>query len=182
MKRLAMTTVYSVVLSALLLSACGSGQAATNHNGHTNETSPVNESNDNHGSGTHARNGDLQEKTASLDILPSFLDGASKTIRTAYQTAATVTDVLPFIPCYCGCGESASHKSNLNCFIAEIESDGSVIWDDHGTRCNVCIEIAVTTAAMKANNIDAQRIRQFIDETYKEGYAAPTLTELPPSA
>jgi hypothetical protein len=103
-------------------------------------------------------------------------------VQTAYKTAATVTDILPYIPCYCGCGESAGHKSNLNCFIAKQNDDGSVIWDDHGTRCGVCIEIAVTTAAMKASGIDTERIRQIIDETYKEGYAKPTMTELPPAS
>ncbi|NIK76744.1 hypothetical protein FHS15_001869 [Paenibacillus castaneae] len=180
MKKLAITTAYSIVLSALLLSACGSGQSPSSHAGHSNETSGITESDESHQAHTHVSSGDLQETTASLEILPTFLDGSSKTIRTAYQTAATITDVLPYIPCYCGCGESANHKSNLNCFIAEIKSDGSVVWDDHGTRCNVCIEIAVTSAAMKSSGIELERIRQMIDETYQEGYAKPTLTQLPP--
>ncbi|WP_053376130.1 PCYCGC motif-containing (lipo)protein [Paenibacillus sp. FJAT-27812] len=176
MKRLALTTFYSVVLSSLLLSACGS---AANSDKQPNETAEVH--NAEHGQ-HQTESGDLQEKTASLSVLPSFLDGASATVQTAYKTAATVTDILPYIPCYCGCGESAGHKSNLNCFIAEQNDDGSVVWDDHGTRCGVCIEIAVTTAAMKANGVEAERIRQIIDETYKEGYAKPTLTELPPAS
>ncbi|WP_078501517.1 PCYCGC motif-containing (lipo)protein [Paenibacillus selenitireducens] len=127
----------------------------------------------------HTANGDLQEKTGSLSKLPSFLDQASETIRSAYVTASTVTDSLPYIPCYCGCGESAGHESNLNCFIDEIQEDGSVIWDDHGTRCGVCMEIALTTAALKEKGLSTSDIRTYIDQTYAEGYAAPTPTPMP---
>jgi outer membrane murein-binding lipoprotein Lpp len=174
-KRLATTTLYSVLLSSMLLSACSSQNQPAKA---TNEANVV--SGTGHGE-HHTDSGDLQEWTASLEKLPSFLDTASATLQTAYRTAATVTDILPYIPCYCGCGESAGHKSNLNCFIAEIKADGSVLWDDHGTRCSVCVEIAVTAAAMKATGIENERIRAFIDDTYKEGYAKPTLTEYPPA-
>lgn len=177
MKRMAVTTLYSVLLSSMLLSACGSSSEAGQQAANANKASSAN-----HDHSQHTASGDLQETTASLEILPAFLESASKDIRTAYQTAATVTDVLPYIPCYCGCGESAGHKNNLNCFIAELKDDGSVVWDDHGTRCGVCLEIAVTSAAMKAAGIETSRIRQIIDETYKEGYAKPTLTQLPPAS
>lgn len=172
MKRYAITTLYSVILSSLLLGACSSP---------ANNEKAVNASNTHHEE-HHTTSGDLQQMTASLEILPAFLDNADPALVTAYQTAATVTDILTYIPCYCGCGESAGHKSNLNCFISEMKDDGSVVWDDHGTRCSVCIEIAVTSAAMKSAGIEAERIRTIIDETYKEGYAKPTLTELPPAS
>lgn len=124
-------------------------------------------------------NGDLQETTSSLTTLPTFLDQASDTIRSAYITASTVKDTLPYMPCYCGCADSADHKSNLNCFIHEVKEDGSVVWDDHGTRCGVCIEIATTTAKLKEKGISDQDIRAYIDQTYAEGYAAPTPTPMP---
>ncbi|OMF38375.1 hypothetical protein BK133_02310 [Paenibacillus sp. FSL H8-0548] len=179
MKRYAITTLYSVILSSLLLGACSSPASIEKE---LNVSTELHEENGSHHEAEHGASGDLQESTASLDILPAFLDNAAPSLLTAYQTAATVTDILAFIPCYCGCGESAGHKSNLNCFIAEIKEDGSVVWDDHSTRCSVCIEIAVTTAAMKSAGIETERIRTIIDETYKEGYAKPTLTELPPAS
>ncbi|WP_336775220.1 PCYCGC motif-containing (lipo)protein [Paenibacillus sp. MMO-58] len=127
----------------------------------------------------HAENGDVQENTASLTELPKFLDGLSPVIQTAYSVAASVSEVLPYIPCYCGCGESAGHKSNLNCFINKINDDGSVVWDDHGTRCGVCMETAITTAEMKKAGKSLSEIRIAIDNMYKEGYATPTKTPLP---
>jgi hypothetical protein len=179
LKRYAITTLYSVILSSLLLSACGgpsTSEKAANA-AHTHQEDSVS-----HHEEHHTESGDLQQSTASLEILPAFLDDAAPALITAYQTAASVTDILGYMPCYCGCGESAGHQSNLNCFIAEMKEDGSVVWDDHGTRCSVCIEIAVRAAAMKSAGIETERIRAIIDETYKEGYAEPTLTELPPAS
>ena len=86
------------------------------------------------------------------------------------------------MPCYCGCGESAGHKSNLNCFIQEKREDGSIVWDDHGTRCLVCLEIAVQSAQLHKEGKSLKEIRQFIDDTYKEGYAKPTPTDMPEKA
>lgn len=156
---------------ALLLSGCGkegdgesqqSGQAGHDiHEGH------------------RAANGDLQETTASLDELPAFLDGQHEVLVQAYQVAAQYADVIEYMPCYCGCGESAGHRSNKMCFINEIREDGSVVWDDHGTRCNVCVETAVLSAQMDNKGASLKEIREFIDTKYSEGYAAPTRTVMP---
>ncbi len=90
----------------------------------------------------------FKKKTASADILPSFLDNQQEEIRLVYQAAGKATDILQWMPCYCGCGESAGHVSNLNCFIQKENEDGSVVWDDHGTRCGVCLQIAVQSIKM----------------------------------
>ncbi|WP_308639777.1 PCYCGC motif-containing (lipo)protein [Paenibacillus silvisoli] len=127
----------------------------------------------------HAANGDLREHTESLQVLPAFLDSASEQVRLAYSVAAGVSDTLSSIPCYCGCGDSAGHRSNLNCFIQDIQPDGTVVWDDHGTRCGVCIQIALTTAEMKSQGKSAKEIRTIIDQAYAEGYAKPTPTPMP---
>ncbi|GAA3406429.1 PCYCGC motif-containing (lipo)protein [Paenibacillus hodogayensis] len=128
---------------------------------------------------SHGPHGDIQEKTASIQTLPSFLDSQREEIRTAYRLAAQSAELLQWIPCYCGCGESSGHRSNENCFIQKIEADGSVVWDDHGTRCGVCMQIAVTTYQLKEQGKSAKDIRQTIDATYKTGYAKPTPTPMP---
>ena len=132
-----------------------------------------------HGEQKHVPNGDLQEVTASASILPAFLDDKSEDMRLVYQMAGTATDIIKWMPCYCGCGESAGHGSNLNCFIDEIREDGSVVWDDHGTRCQVCLDIAVQSVMMTQDGKSLKEIREFIDENYKEGYAEPTDTPMP---
>ncbi|PYI57119.1 PCYCGC motif-containing (lipo)protein [Paenibacillus flagellatus] len=153
--------IVSAACLVFLLTACGNGRPAAEHARHE------------HG------NGDLQEKTASVQTLPSFLRNQPEEMRTAYRLAAETVDTLQWIPCYCGCGESASHKSNVNCFIKEMGSDGSVTWDDHGTRCNVCLEIAVVSYKLKEQGKAAKEIRETIDQAYGKGYAKPTPTPMP---
>jgi len=127
----------------------------------------------------HVHNGDLQEVTASADILPTFLDDKPEDMRLVYEVAGSATDIIEWMPCYCGCGESAGHGSNMNCFIDEIREDGSVVWDDHSTRCQVCLDTAVESVMMTQEGKTLKEIRDSIDERYKEGFAKPTDTPMP---
>ncbi|MFF2175419.1 PCYCGC motif-containing (lipo)protein [Lysinibacillus sp. NPDC058147] len=158
------------VLSLLVLSACGTDKQVVEKNQNRAQKEASHEE--------HA-SGDIQEETSSADVLPSFLNNKSEDIRLVYQIAGQSTEILEWIPCYCGCGESAGHKSNLNCFIQEKREDGTIVWDDHGTRCLVCLEIAVQSAKMHKDGMSLKEIRQTIDATYKEGYAKPTPTDMP---
>ena len=149
----------------LVLSACSEK---------SHEDNPLKE-----GEQTHVANGDLHEVTASVDVLPSFLDNKPEDMRLVYQVAGTATDIIEWMPCYCGCGESAGHGNNLNCFIDEVREDGSVVWDDHGTRCPVCLDTAIASVMMIQEGKSLKEVRDIIDETYKEGYAEPTDTPMP---
>ncbi|WP_301173213.1 PCYCGC domain-containing protein [Brevibacillus nitrificans] len=152
------------VMTVALLTGCGSNdQASQEHASHSQ----------------HAPNGDLQEMTASADQLPKFLDNQDPVIVESYKVAAANRELLKSIPCYCGCGESAGHQHNGNCFIKEEKSDGSIVWDDHGTRCGVCMEIAVISSKLKEAGKTTKEIRDYIDNTYKEGYGKPTPTPMP---
>lgn len=159
----------------IVITACSSpngttNQAHNNGNGHEEHAEVA---------GQDHASGDIQEETASAAILPSFLDGQNEDIRLVYQAAGLSTEIIKWMPCYCGCGESVGHKSNLNCFIQEIKSDGAIVWDDHGTRCGVCLQIAANAINMVQEGKSLQEIRTIIDNTYAEGYAAPTKTDFP---
>jgi hypothetical protein len=160
--------MFILLIAILVLSACGE-KAQPSEKEHELA----------HGEQMHVSNGDLQEVTASTDILPTFLDDKPEEMRLVYQVAGTATDIIKWMSCYCGCGESAGHGSNLNCFIDEVREDGSVVWDDHGTRCQVCLEIAVLSVKMTQDGKSLKEVREFIDENYKEGYAEPTDTPIP---
>lgn len=127
----------------------------------------------------HAENGDLREITSSADTMPSFLNDKHENMQDIYMAAAVHQELLEYIPCYCGCADSAEHQSALNCFVFETAEDGEVVWDDHGTRCGVCLE----TAAESINQFQAgksiREIRDYIDEAYKEGFSTPTPTKYP---
>ncbi|MBK5330451.1 MAG: hypothetical protein JJD93_00670 [Ilumatobacteraceae bacterium] len=36
---------------------------------------------------------------------------------------------MRFIPCYCGCGKDAGHRSNRDCYVKRIDADGTVVLD-----------------------------------------------------
>jgi hypothetical protein len=127
---------------------------------------------------THADT-DLLETTSSADILPKFLSNQPENIRLVYQLVSKTEDILQWIPCYCGCGEGHGHKNNFNCFIKETSKDGTVVWTDHGTRCGVCLQIAVQSAQMKQKGSTTKEIRIIIDGMFKKGYAKPTDTKMP---
>ncbi|MEK0314382.1 PCYCGC motif-containing (lipo)protein [Cohnella sp. 56] len=166
----------------LVLAACTrQGGSASDADGSVAAHAGHATSGDSHaGHTTNAPNGDLREETASVDALPGFLDEEADQVKLAYIAASKLQDTLQYIPCYCGCGQSAGHKSNLACFIAGVREDGSVIWDDHGTTCGVCQQIALQSAQKKSEGMSDLQIRQWVDATYGAGgYADPTDTPLP---
>ncbi|GAB6989239.1 PCYCGC motif-containing (lipo)protein [Paenibacillus pini] len=159
--------VIGLMLTSIMITGCSTKEEAA----HEVETHNVQQT---------AANGDLQETTSGADKLPGFLDQQPEILQTAYSTAASVKDILVNIPCYCGCGESAGHNSNLNCFIKEVKPDGSIVWDDHGTRCDVCVNTTMTTAELHKQGKSVKEIRAIIDQTYGNGqYAKPTPTPEP---
>jgi len=153
-----------LIFAVLFVTACGAKQETGNRE---------------HRHLTHAPNGDLQETTDSVDELPSFLERQPEAVRIVYAAAGASADLLQWIPCYCGCGESAGHRSSLHCFVHRINEDGSVVWDDHGTRCGVCLDIAAQSIKMRQEGRSVKEIRSEIDRQYGKGYAAPTDTPLP---
>lgn len=172
--------ILTMTLAAgFLISGCGN-QSNEEHENHQEESQPKKEAT-HQGHENHLPNGDIQELTASMDVLPGFLDKQPKEIAAIYATAPKYKELLESMPCYCGCGDSAGHKDNYDCFVAENKADGQIVWDDHGTKCGTCLEIAAISMSESANGKSDLEIRKMIDEKYKEGYAEPTPTPLPAS-
>jgi hypothetical protein len=124
--------------------------------------------------------GDQIEETKGIDQLPSFLVNVDTSIQQVYQLAAANDEVIANMACYCGCGDSVGHKSNLDCFIKEKKANGSIIWNSHAITCQNCQEIAAEAIYLKKNNNKSLlEIRKIIDQKYKEGFAKPTPTPMP---
>lgn len=158
------SVTLTVILMTVLLTAC-SGKSNPSEAEHTNQE--------------QVANGDLREKTESIDELPTFLDGAHQNLISIYANVPNHQELLEHMPCYCGCGDSAGHTSNYDCFVHENFADGSLQWDDHGTRCGVCLEIANYSMKRAEKGEHPLEIRNAVDQAYKEGYAQPTNTPMP---
>ncbi|TWI56221.1 PCYCGC motif-containing (lipo)protein [Halalkalibacter nanhaiisediminis] len=122
---------------------------------------------------------DVHELTASIETLPSFLSNHPDTIADIYARVPHYQDVIEHMPCYCGCGETAGHRSSYDCFINIHNDDGSLVWDDHGAKCPVCLEIAYYSMELHDRGASLEEIREFVDDRYQEGFAEPTNTPMP---
>ncbi|MFT9848165.1 PCYCGC motif-containing (lipo)protein [Aneurinibacillus sp. REN35] len=123
--------------------------------------------------------GDILETTAGRDQLPSFLKNFDPQVAKVYQAVGYNHTVIEHMACYCGCGDSVGHKSNLDCFINEVKPDGKIVWNSHGTTCANCMNIAAESIVMKQEGKSLLDIRKYIDNKYKEGFAKPTPTPMP---
>lgn len=121
--------------------------------------------------------GDLRVETADKNTLPPFLVDHHENMQILYRAVAQHKELLEYIPCYCGCGESVGHGHNYHCFIHENNPDGTVIWDDHATRCQVCLDIAAEAIVEYEGGKSINDVRDMIDEKYgDQGYPDATDT------
>lgn len=142
--------VFSLLaVLSLILAGCGSTS--------TNDQKSSESKKEAHDHASHTQQADIQEKTKGVNTLPTFLDKLDPQMKDIYTVAGQNAELLDWIPCYCGCGESVGHKNNKNCFIREIKKNGEVVWDSHATTCVNCLEIAVESASMKQK--EKQRLK-----------------------
>jgi hypothetical protein len=87
-------------------------------------------------------------------------DQFSGRIRSSYEAAKEVPEVLAQLPCYCGCMMNSGHKNNLDCFR-----------DNHGVECTMCQDIALDAREMWNDGFDIDRIRETVKQRYGR-YAA----------
>ena len=101
-------------------------------------------------------------------------------VRDAYEYALANPDKLQYMPCYCGCGLEANHGSNLNCYISGVDQSGAVVFTDHATYCDICLEVARDTKRLASAGKSLKEIRTYMDQT--NGSKGPaTKTPLPPA-
>jgi hypothetical protein len=72
-----------------------------------------------------------EEPNAELSkiVWPSFVSAAKPEIRTLYEFQLTHGELMRYIPCYCGCGRTAGHKNNRDCYVQKVNPDGSAVLD-----------------------------------------------------
>jgi len=72
---------------------------------------------------------------ASLPPLPFDPEPPARSpevVRAAYKFAAEHSEVLSYVPCYCGC-EHSGHRGNEDCFVSARDQKGDVTqWEPHG--------------------------------------------------
>jgi len=102
---------------------------------------------------------------APMENMPNEVQSAPQVVQAAYQFAAANPDVLTQLPCYCGCG-NMGHTSNYSCYVAGVNSDGSLEFDHHALGCSICVDITVDAMRMLDEGKTMPEIRTYVDQTY----------------
>jgi hypothetical protein len=74
--------------------------------------------------------GSAEVRLAPVSQLSAEVRAAPPVVQEAYRFAVANPEILDRIPCYCGCG-SMGHMDNLDCFVQELDPDGSPTFDSH---------------------------------------------------
>lgn len=109
---------------------------------------------------------------------PDYVTRASARVQAAYHHAVNNPETLEYIPCTCGC-IAMNHKNNLECFVANRNERGEIIFDPHGSGCGICVDIALDVKRLHELGWSMMDIRRYIDGNYGQ-YGNSTDTPLPP--
>jgi len=104
---------------------------------------------------------------ASMEQLPAEIQEQPAAVVQAYQFAAANPETLSQIPCYCGCG-SMGHTSNYACYVQDVQSDGTILYDAHALGCSICVDITQDTMRLLKEGKNVSEIRSYVDETYAQ--------------
>ena len=111
--------------------------------------------------------------------LPEYVMTAGDQAAMAYKFALDRPDVMLWMPCYCGCGGHSGHKNARDCFVKPASSSGNIRFDDHGSGCGVCIDIALMAREMTLAGGPLREVRAAVDQAFSE-IGPGTDTPLPP--
>jgi hypothetical protein len=97
----------------------------------------------------------------------------------AYQFALERPDVMLWMPCYCGCGGHSGHRNARDCFVKATSSSSDIRFDEHGSACDVCVDIALLARQMSLAGQPLSEIRAAVDQEFSD-IGPGTDTPLPP--
>ena len=104
---------------------------------------------------------------ASMDQMPMDVQSAPEAVQDAYQFNVANPDIMQDIPCYCGCGD-IGHTSNYDCYVSNVDANGSITFDNHALGCSICVDITQDVMRMLRDGKTPQDARAYIDNTYSK--------------
>jgi hypothetical protein len=69
-------------------------------------------------------NGDLTKV-----VWPEWLEQFDPEVKRLYEFQILNGPLMRYMPCFCGCGQTAEHRSNRDCYVKAVNPDGSVVFD-----------------------------------------------------
>ena len=112
---------------------------------------------------------------ATLDDMPAEVQQAPVAVQQAYQFAVANPEILEQIPCYCGCG-AMGHTSNYACYVAGVNEDGVIEYDNHALGCSICVDISQDVMRLLDQGKEVPEIFAYVDSNYAR-FGPPTPIE-----
>ena len=121
-------------------------------------------------------NGDLAKV-----VWPDYVNDAGGDVRELYEFQITHGELMRYMPCFCGCGQGGSHRSNRDCFIKAVHPDGTVEFDSMAPTCDICLGVARQARDMLAQGASPRATRAAVDRKYADKIELSTPTPYPPA-
>jgi hypothetical protein len=109
---------------------------------------------------------------------PAYV-GVDAATEEAYAYAMSSSNVIDWMPCYCGCG-AMGHRSNLDCYFKPGMPNGQIVFEEHASFCDICVKTTLMAKTMVAEGKTLGEIRAAVDQSFG-GSVPGTPTELPPA-
>ena len=119
--------ILVAVSAAIVVGAVGVWIAADRDGGPTSRSSEATEDFSARFAGYEAApepDGDL-----SKVVWPDYVLDGGPEVKRLYEFQVTHGALMRYMPCFCGCGRNAGHRSNRDCYVRQINPDGSVVFD-----------------------------------------------------
>ncbi|HEX6383331.1 MAG TPA: PCYCGC motif-containing (lipo)protein [Anaerolineae bacterium] len=104
-------------------------------------------------------------KMAPLEHMPHEVQNAPQAVREAYQFAVASPEIVQQLPCYCGC-VAFGHRSNYDCYVAEVDPDGTITYDMHAIGCTICVDITQDAMAQMRRGKSLPEIQSYVEARY----------------
>ncbi len=109
---------------------------------------------------------------APIEEMPAYVQQAARKTYEAYQFAVANPEIADAIPCYCGC--AGMHTSSYDCYVAGVDEDGLMQFDNHATYCAICIDITQDTMRLLDEGLSTAEIFTQIEADYAR-FGPPTV-------
>jgi hypothetical protein len=121
-------------------------------------------------------NGDLVKV-----VWPDYVTAAGPEVNSLYEFQITHGELMRYMPCFCGCGQTSGHRSNRDCFIKAVHPDGTVEFDQMAPTCDICLGVASQAREMLGQGSTPRAIRTAVDRKYADKISQSTPTPYPPA-
>lgn len=123
-----MARLLATSSAGLVLSACGATTPLTSRSGTTGAGQDREAT---EFSARFAAFAPADEPNGNLSkvVWPDFVTKAGPEVKSLYEFQITHGELMRFMPCFCGCGQSAGHRNNRDCYVQAVQPDGSAVLD-----------------------------------------------------